>query len=184
MSAPLIPAETLIPRTRTRGRTISIKRLSKRALDLGRRLYPEAVADRPATRAECQGAERPCPYVSCKHHLYLDVNERTGSIKLNFPDLEVWEMPETCALDVAEGGGSTLEEVGEMMNITRERIRQLETRIVASLAASLSAQGIEAPDLLPDDSDDRWVDARGQTHGSDRPRPLDPVRFMGITCSR
>jgi len=59
--------------------------------------------------------------------LYLDVNERTGSIKLNFPDLEVWELPETCALDIADRGGITLEEVGEIMNLTRERIRQLET---------------------------------------------------------
>jgi hypothetical protein len=35
----------------------------------------------------------PVPLRECKHHLYLDVNDRTGSIKLNFPDLEVWEMP-------------------------------------------------------------------------------------------
>ncbi|MBU6161975.1 MAG: DNA-binding protein, partial [Myxococcales bacterium] len=69
---------------------------------------------------------RPCPWVSCKFHLYLDVNPETGSIKLNFPDLEVWEMPETCALDVADRGGITLEEVGEILNLTRERIRQVE----------------------------------------------------------
>jgi hypothetical protein len=66
--------------------------------------------------------------VSCKHHLYLDVNPDTGSIKINFPDLEVWEMPETCSLDVADRGGITLEEVGEIMNLTRERIRQVEVR--------------------------------------------------------
>ena len=71
---------------------------------------------------------RPCPYVSCKHHLYLDVNPETGSIKLNFPDLEVWEMAETCSLDVADRGGITLEEVGEILNLTRERIRQVEVR--------------------------------------------------------
>jgi hypothetical protein len=73
--------------------------------------------------------------VSCKHHLYLDVNERTGSIKVNFPDLEVWDLPETCALDIADRGGITLEEVGEIMNLTRERIRQLETRGLAKLKA-------------------------------------------------
>jgi len=37
------------------------------------------------------------------------VSARTGAIKLNFPDLEVWEMTETCALDVADRGGTTLE---------------------------------------------------------------------------
>jgi hypothetical protein len=82
--------------------------------------------DRPQTRDECRNGPRPCLYVSCKHHLYLDVNPETGSIKLNFPDKEVWELEETCALDVAERGGITLEEVGEILNLTRERIRQLE----------------------------------------------------------
>ena len=71
---------------------------------------------------------RPCPFVSCAHHLYLDVNPETGAIKLNFPHLEVWEMAETCSLDVADRGGITLEEVGAMLNLTRERIRQVEVR--------------------------------------------------------
>jgi hypothetical protein len=66
--------------------------------------------------------------VSCRYHLYLDVNPETGSVKLNFPDKEVWELEETCALDVAERGGVTLEEVGQIMNLTRERIRQVEVR--------------------------------------------------------
>ena len=60
---------------------------------------------------------------------------RTGAIKLNFPDLEVWEMTETCALDVADRGGITLEEVGAIMNLTRERIRQVETRGLLKLRA-------------------------------------------------
>ena len=71
---------------------------------------------------------RPCPFVSCSHHLYLDVNPASGAIKLNFPHLEVWEMKETCALDVADRGGITLEEVGDILNLTRERIRQVEVR--------------------------------------------------------
>ncbi len=79
--------------------------------------------------------ERPCPFVSCQHHLYLDVSARTGAIKLNFPDLEVWEMTETCALDVADRGGTTLEEVGAIMNLTRERIRQVEVKGLAKLQA-------------------------------------------------
>ena len=81
---------------------------------------------RPQKRADCVDGVRPCPFVSCKHHLYLDVNPNTGSIKINFPDLEVWEMHDSCALDIAERGGITLEEVGAIMNLTRERIRQVE----------------------------------------------------------
>lgn len=119
-----------------RARTISVKRMTKRELELGRMLYPdvEDVA-RPKVREDCAQAERPCPFVSCKHHLYLDVSARTGAIKLNFPDLEVWEMTETCALDVADRGGTTLEEVGAIMNLTRERIRQVEVKGLAKLEA-------------------------------------------------
>ncbi len=88
---------------------------------------------RPTCRGECQKRERPCMFVSCKHHLYLDVNPETGSIKFNFPDKEVWEMRETCALDVADRGGITLEEVGEILNLTRERIRQVEVKCLEKL---------------------------------------------------
>ncbi len=87
--------------------------------------YPEDV-ERPATRGDCENMPRPCPFVSCAHHLYLDINPGTGSIKLNFPHLEPWEMGETCSLDVADRGGITLEEVGAILNLTRERIRQVE----------------------------------------------------------
>lgn len=82
--------------------------------------------DRPQKRSECAQGPRPCLFVACKHHLYLDVNPETGSIKINFPDLEPWELEETCALDVAERGGVTLEEVGDILNLTRERVRQVE----------------------------------------------------------
>lgn len=122
-------------RSRSRARTISIRRLSKSELNRGRLLYPETDYWRPRTRAECKDMERPCPFVSCKYHLFIDVHPVRGSIKLNFPDIEVWEMTETCALDVADRGGITLEEVGEIMNLTRERVRQVETAGLARLEA-------------------------------------------------
>ena len=124
-----------------RARTIPVKKMTKEQLRIGRLLYPEEDHDRPQTRGACAGGERPCPFVSCKHHLYLDVNPETGSIKMNFPDVEVWNMTETCTLDVAERGGVTLEEVGEIMNLTRERIRQLEMSGLAKLGSSDQEQG-------------------------------------------
>lgn len=122
-------------RSRARARTISIRRLSKSELNRGRLLYPETDYWKPVARAACADMERPCPFVSCKYHLYVDVHPVRGSIKLNFPDVEVWEMTETCALDVADRGGITLEEVGEIMNLTRERVRQVETAGLAKLEA-------------------------------------------------
>jgi hypothetical protein len=115
-------------RTRPRSKTIAMKRLTREELRVGALMYPPVDIPRPTSRAECRQEMRPCPWVACKHHLYLDINPETGSIKLNFPDLEVWEMKETCSLDVADRGGITLEEVGEILNLTRERIRQVEVR--------------------------------------------------------
>lgn len=113
---------------RARAKTIAMKRLTKEELRIGALLYPERSYWRPKSRGECANVSRPCPYVSCKYHLYIDVNPSTGSIKINFPDLEVWELTHSCALDVAGQGGITLEEVGEILNLTRERIRQVEVR--------------------------------------------------------
>jgi hypothetical protein len=118
-----------------RARTICVKRLSRREIELGRYTSSESDAVRPQTRADCIDGPRPCPFVACKHHLYLDVSPRTGSIKLNFPDLEVWEMSSTCALDVADGGGATLEDVGAILNVTRERVRQLEVKALSRLTS-------------------------------------------------
>ena len=116
-------------RTRMRSKTIAMKRMTRAELQLGALMYPPVDdVERPRTRAECRGEARPCPWVACKHHLYLDINPETGSIKINFPDLEPWEMQHTCALDVAEAGALTLEEIGVITNLTRERIRQVEVR--------------------------------------------------------
>jgi hypothetical protein len=115
--------------------TISIKRMTQREVDSMRRTAPESGTSRPAFRLDCADGPRPCPFVSCKYHLYLDVSPRTGSIKVNFPDLDVWDMPYSCALDVADAGGATLEDVGGIMNLTRERIRQLEVKALSRLEA-------------------------------------------------
>ena len=130
-------------RTRPRSKTIAMKRLTREELRQGALMYPPVDIPRPTSRAECSEEIRPCPWVACKHHLYLDINPETGSIKINFPDLEPWELKHTCALDVAERGGITLEEVGEIMNLTRERIRQVEVRGLLKLK-----MGSPSPDEL------------------------------------
>jgi hypothetical protein len=118
---------------RVRSKTIAPKRLTREEKREAASLqYPEDI-ERPRHRGQCQNMERPCPFVSCEHHLYLDVNPQSGAIKLNFPHLEVWQMAETCALDVADRGGITLEEVGAILNLTRERIRQVEVRGLAKI---------------------------------------------------
>jgi hypothetical protein len=118
---------------------LTIREMSK-DLEAGRELYPETDYYKPRMRAECIDSPRPCPYVSCQHHLYLDVTE-AGSIKINFPDVEVEDMNETCALDIADRGGMTLDEVGDIMNLTRERARQIEAKGLMLLKPLLSEDG-------------------------------------------
>ena len=162
----LLPATSLVrsdkaDRPGVRAATQSMHRFSRAELARGAALYPDEGqhAERPRTRAECPDtSEGPCPWVSCKYHLYLDVNDRTGSIKLNFPGLEVWELPDTCALDVADphrvgkGDGLTLERVGETINVTRERVRQIEAMALRKARAACNAEGeyqhVEAPPVV------------------------------------
>jgi len=149
-------------RGRRRSKTMSRKEIARdlrrqRALGIVdpeiQEIVAEIEAKRPRVRAECAAGQRPCMFVSCKHHLYLDVNPSTGSIKLNFPDREIWELDETCALDVADRGGITLEEVGTIMNLTRERIRQVETRGLLKLRA-IAEQEPGAPPPMERIADD------------------------------
>lgn len=111
--------------------------------------YAKIVAARPKTRADCKDGPRPCPWVACSQHLYLDVNPTTGTIKFNFPDHGLDDLRATCSLDVADEGGHTLEQVGEYMNLTRERVRQLEVRGFHTLKERVAALNRD-----PDDRDD------------------------------
>jgi hypothetical protein len=100
--------------------------------------------------------------VSCKAHLAIDVDDHTGSLKLNFPSVEVWEMAATCAYDIADEGGRTLEDVGAALSITRERTRQLEVRGLAKTAQSSTLiEYLDAPPTIR------------------RPAPPEPKRPVG-----
>jgi hypothetical protein len=69
----------------------------------------------------------------------VDVTD-SGSLKINFPDQSTSDLPSTCALDVAERGGQSLEEVGSLLNITRERARQIEVAALRKIWDALNAR--------------------------------------------
>jgi hypothetical protein len=69
---------------------------------------------------------RPCPFFSCRYHIWPDIKLRAGKL----PE-------ESCALDVADEGVHTLEEVGNIFGLTRERVRQ----ILASALSKLRRRG-------------------------------------------
>lgn len=131
-------------RARSRGptrpqvlRTARVTKSEKRHLAL---VYEQTPDDpnRPRTRADCENVPRPCPYVSCRHHLYLDVNPRTGSIKIGRPDLEPDELERSCALDIADEGPATLDEIAAALNISHERVRQIEEESTRKLRLPLA----------------------------------------------
>lgn len=131
---------------RIQARTLAAARLTRDERRLSELVvYPDDAA-RPLTRGDCAAMPRPCPFVSCAHHLYLDVSEETGAIKFNFPHLEPDQLPVSCSLDVADNGGATLEEVGAMMNVTRERIRQLEMSGMAQIRLAHKRKRIDFED--------------------------------------
>lgn len=83
---------------------------------------PEGV-ERPRTRGDCVDGPRPCPWYGCRYHLALDVTSK-GAIKMDTGPLQ--RMEHTCALDAAEDGARSLEEIGKLLGIGRERVRQIE----------------------------------------------------------
>jgi hypothetical protein len=126
-----------------RSKTLSMRKISRRKLRAERVTllktrykfkYLNGVT-RPETRGDCVKGPRPCPYVGCRHNLYLDVNQKTGSVKFNYPDLEPHEMPATgsCSLDVADAGRTRLDDLAMVLNVTRERVRQIEVQALEKL---------------------------------------------------
>jgi hypothetical protein len=106
--------------------------------------------ERPRTRGECANGPRPCPWVSCRHHLFLDVKEGRY-VRLNFPGKELEDLAETCALDVADKGKHTLEQVGDLVNLTRRPVLRIEQRAARQLKPLLDDDASE-----PRESEDAW----------------------------
>lgn len=122
---------------------------AERVLDIeyGAPIEFDLEALRPKTRGECANGIRPCPWAGCRYSLYLEVDPDTGSIKINHPKLELEQLADTCALDVAERGGLTLEEVGQLLNVTRDRARQLELHANRAYRTAAKRRGfnVETP---------------------------------------
>lgn len=87
----------------------------------------QRMPDRPLTRGDCVDGCRPCPWYSCRYHLGLDVDSR-GRLYVHVDPDDLDESVATCALDAADRGPHTLEQVGTVIGRTRERARQIELR--------------------------------------------------------
>lgn len=117
----------------------SAERAEKAGIDSDPELLAELAA-RPRTRSECADGPRPCPWASCRYHLGYEVTDR-GAVQQRFPHLELWELPETCALDVAERGGVTLEEIGRLTNVLMQAASQTAEGALAEIRQGGVRQG-------------------------------------------
>lgn len=97
---------------------------------------------RPRTRADCANGPRPCPWVGCRHHLYYA--SRSDGATWRTPhgllrddqvaDYLAEDTGHTCSLDAADDGERTLEEVGDLLGVVKERVRQCEEAALRRLA--------------------------------------------------
>jgi len=130
-------------RTRPR-RTESLRALRHlRVIDPELEVPPDA--KRPRTRGECVDGPRPCPWVSCRHSLYLEVNAK-GGLRYVYPEREVEDMPAefSCSLDVADRGGVSRVELAGLLRLTPERTRQLVDSSIGKLRGAKGIEGLAA----------------------------------------
>jgi len=102
-------------------------------------------AHKPKTRGDCCNEMRPCPWVSCRHNLFLEVKEN-GTLMFphgDNPDA-LLHMDATCTLDLASEGPRSLDDVAVRFNITRERVRQVEEAALVRFR-----EACEVTDLRP-----------------------------------
>jgi hypothetical protein len=92
------------------------------------------------TRGACRKLQGPCPHAACRFNLTSERRDNRGARPAEF-HLPV--VHESCALEAAEQGGMTLEEIASRLSLTRERVRQIELGALKKLWARLGANEAE-----------------------------------------
>lgn len=94
---------------------------------------PIVIDGRELTRSDCRDGPRPCPHLQCRQHLAGDY---TGNSPLQkHRRLHVMSSNNTCALDVANANpdGLTCKDVGLLLGMTGERVRQIEKLVLSGI---------------------------------------------------
>ena len=105
----------------------------------------------PILCGDRETAPRPCDLTDCRYHLSGFVHPgRVASIQR--------DESETCALDVADLGPFTLDEIGSLVGVSRQRVKQIEEKALRKLRIRARAYGLDPRDMV-----------------EPPPRALDPV---------
>lgn len=115
------------------GRVFKLTRSERRHL----RLVPpiREASSLPMTRGECEGGARPCPLVSCRHNVCVDVSS-VGTLTVHWLPDEEPDRP-NCALDMAAAGGLSRDETGLLLGVSRQRVLQLEEQAERKMRAGM-----------------------------------------------
>lgn len=90
---------------------------------------PERVNVFAATGGACRENQATCDRVLCRYHLAGPIEEGEGP-----ESILSRETIERCALEAADHGPMTLEQVAIRFGFTRERMRQVEVKSLAKIA--------------------------------------------------
>jgi hypothetical protein len=88
----------------------------------------------PKRRRDCPPPAELCPFIECRYHLWTDRVHR-GRVMILAASSAYGDPAHFCALHEADRGPKTLEQVGVVYGVSRERIRQLEAESMAVLRA-------------------------------------------------
>lgn len=108
----------------------------------------------PKTRGECLNGPRPCPHLACKYNLSLDLVKNPANVDSDYVRIVInkvsWDTGLNCVLDIADGGRMSLEDIGFLWGITRERVRQIEDRAIRKITNLKTPVAKKLADALDD----------------------------------
>ena len=78
---------------------------------------------KPCVRADCASLPRPCPFISCKYNLFVEIGPK-GSLDFTWPRTQPHQMPQSCALDLADEGGLTVQELADEMRLGLDVVKK------------------------------------------------------------
>jgi len=91
------------------------------------------------TDGACMDLVAPCDRIDCRYNVI-----ELESIRVGRPAEHIQDATEPCALRLADRGGMTLQEVADVIGVSRERIRQIEESALRRMRRALAERGYTA----------------------------------------
>lgn len=123
---------------------------------------------RPRRRSQCIDGPRPCPWVSCRHHLAVDVvGAEQVLVQPGWDDDTTPLAGPSCSLDVADVGPQWVATVAQALGVGSTRMLQIEREALSTLYLQPELAELDAhPPDRPD----------GDVHDVEAPYPLTERR--------